>query len=506
MLASATALAAPKPFDAALITAPQTDEEVVMGRVVNCSPPRRLCEEGPLNIDGQPGVDMFVGVNNAQPKRFYAGLNNGLFSPPTDFGVNGPTSGFKFADLDGDGDLDMVESIRANGSLVATNMLYVNTLGTLASLHFGAQPLDAAKHDRSAAVLVGDVNNDSRLDVIIINETEGTQNNPGGSTLPYGQTNYLYLNTAATTANNIVFGAALALDTPTEERYTRRGLLIDVEGDGDFDLVVTSADNHEDHEGNGNWLYVNGTVGGSPAPLPGANPFAAAIRLNADTADDTDVANAIAAGDIDGDGDPDLVFSTWSRMNGAAAVPASNRYYINNSTPGSINFETTATFGPAANHTNIRLGDFDNDSDIDVVALVHVPAARSRLHLNTETPGAFFDNTGLELVPPATWTVDRPRGFDMSDLNNDGSLDLVIANRDQVGLRYLNNDQCSASGCGTFSGPFANYTPSIPAPISTVTVPAGSAPIDVDTATRRAHGNGPGQRLSGGLHGSGPDA
>jgi hypothetical protein len=486
VLVSATALAAPKPFDLNLVGpgALPIDEDVVVRYVANCTPtataPLRVCVESPLDIDGQPGVDMIVGVNHTVQKRFYPGRNNGLFGAPTPFGVNGPTSGLKLADLDNDGDLDMIETIRANGSLVATNTLYVNAAGTLQSLLAGAQPLDAAKHDRSSSVVIGDVNNDGRLDVIVTNETEGTQNNPAGSWLPYGQTNYLYLNTQATTANNIVFGPAIALDAANEERYTRRGLLIDVEGDGDLDLVVTSADNHLDNEGNGNWLYVNRTVGGTPAPLPGANPFAPAIPL-AGAADDTDVANAIAAGDIDGDGDPDLVFSTWSRMDGAAAVPASNRYYINSSTPGFINFETTGTFGPSANHTNIRLGDFDNDNDLDVLALVHVPAARSRLHLNTNTPGAFFDNTGLELVPPAQWTLDRPRGLDTADLNNDGSLDLVIVNREQVGLRYLNNDQCSASGCGAFAGPFANHAPSIPAPISTVTAPAGTAPIDVDT-------------------------
>ncbi len=54
-----------------------------------------------------------------------------------------------------------------------------------------------------------------------------------------------------------------------------------------------------------------------------------------------------------------------------------NRYYINNSTPGSINFETTGTFGTADNHTNVRLADFDNDTDLDLITVVVDGAERA---------------------------------------------------------------------------------------------------------------------------------
>ncbi len=91
------------------------------------------------------------------------------------------------------------------------------------------------------------------------------------------QTNYLYLNTT-TAANNVTFGPAIRLDAVGSEKYTRRMLLIDVEGDGDLDLVATAANTSANDAGIGNLLYVN--TGGA-LPIRSDNPFAAAVPLNA---------------------------------------------------------------------------------------------------------------------------------------------------------------------------------------------------------------------------------
>ena len=347
------------------------------------------------------------------------------------------------------------------------NTVYVNRNGTLQSLFNDEQALDSAKHDRSSGVVIGDVNGDNKLDVVISNETTGDHD----VTAP-NHTNYLYLNDTIA-ANDVKFRPAIALDAPGAEKYTRRVLLIDVEGDNDLDLVATAANTSADDAGVGNLLYVN--TGGAPGD-PHDNPFAAAVPLNTSTADDTDVANAIAAGDLDGDGDPDLVFSTWSRMSGGAAVQATNRYYINNSTPGAINFETTGTFGAGAHHTNLRLADFDNDSDLDLITVVYEGV--NVLHRNVGAPG-YFD-AGFPLVDPFSSPVGLARGLDFADLNNDGSLDVVIANRGLLSLRYLNNDKCAAGTCGVFNGPFENDGAAITAQSAAV-VPPGTAPIDLNT-------------------------
>ena len=51
----------------------------------------------------------------------------------------------------------------------------MNRHGTLRSLFDDEQALDGAKHDRSSGVVIGDVNSDGKLDVIISNETTGSK-------------------------------------------------------------------------------------------------------------------------------------------------------------------------------------------------------------------------------------------------------------------------------------------------------------------------------------------
>ena len=457
VLVSTLLLAAPKPFDTELVSPFPPDEEVVTHYISSCSPVTtpglRVCQEHELDLNVDGLTDMIVGFNQnssdpndtGRTKRLYIGRGEGLFNSAVYFGrYNMPTSSLRIADLDSDGDLDMVETVRADGTSGGTsdvNTIYVNRNGTLLSFLVDDQPLDST-HYRSSSAAVGDVDNDGKLDIVVANETPGMQANPLGETLPYSHTNYVYLNQTIT-PDNVVFSAAIAIDPPGTEQYTRRILLIDVEGDGDLDLVATGATNHLDQSGTGNWLYINRTIGGPPG---GASPFAPAVALNADTTDDTDVANSIAAGDLDGDGDPDLVFGTWSRMNGAVAEKAPDRYYLNNSTPAGPNFETTGTFGPPVHTTNVRLGDFDNDTDLDAL-MVNFEDGPNRLHRNLTGSGlpSLFDD-GVTLAVPPPLTGDRSRGLDTADLNKDGSLDVVIVNRGQQGLRYLNNGTCSGTG------------------------------------------------------------
>jgi hypothetical protein len=131
---------------------------------------------------------------------------------------------------------------------------------------------------------------------------------------------------------------------------------------------------------------------------------------------------AMVAGDLDGDGDEDLV----------VAGTGSNRVYLN---AGSGLFTTNSAFG-ATNGAGLALGDLDGDGDLDVVAADDLAGA---VHLNdgtgTFTPGSSLGSGG--------------RGVAVGDIDGDGDLDVIVAASGPNRV-YLNNGSGSLSAGGTY--------------------------------------------------------
>ncbi len=462
-LVSSAAWTAGKPLDNDL--APGRSEIPITHSISECSPATtsglRQCQEETLDLNGDGDADivMALGISTNSFNKFYEGRANGLFLSADFISGNDPTSDIEFVDLDGDGDLDMVESLRE-----AANKIYTND-GTGGADALGSGTAIDGRTDRSSSVAVGDVDNDGDLDLIFSNEGTGSN---GVNT----ESNTLYLN-ETTTADNIVFGSAIELDAPGTYKFTRRVELLDAEGDGDLDIIATSSTSQADGTGEGNLIYVNQTIGGG-----GAGSFDAPIDLTAGTDDDLDVSNSIAVGDINGDSVPDLVFSVWQDQ---------NRYYINNSSGGSIDFETTGTFGPddtagaAAQTSHVRLGDLDGDGDLD--AVVTTFDDDNLIHLNTIGGVGLGFAAGLTLLDPtddpsSSGGFAQSRHLGLSDLNEDGFPDILIANRDQLDLRYLNNTICGGM-TGDACNPFVNQGQTINAQLTNPILIPPNLPYDM---------------------------
>ena len=138
--------------------------------------------------------------------------------------------------------------------------------------------------------------------------------------------------------------------------------------------------------------------------------------------------------DIDGDYDLDIFL-----INGTGQP---NRLYINQ---GGFSFlEAPGAWG-AANFGNSRaavFGDIDNDGDKDLF-LSNLLSANT---LYRNDAGTFTNITALAGITPDTYATC---GVSMADVNNDGLLDIYVANRGWVGTEpnqlWVNN------GDGTFT-------------------------------------------------------
>ena len=193
--------------------------------------------------------DIVVGNDGAN--LVYANDGSGVFSTPTTLNITGKTTGLAVEDLDGDGNLDIVE---------------VND-GVSGYVHFGngaggfAAPL-AVPALAAIKVAAGDLDSDGDVD-LAVSEAGGTQvlfNDGAGSFL------------STVTISNLS-GTSIALG--------------DLDGDGDVDIVEGISDEPDRvwfNEGSGTFIDSG-------------------MRLG-EAGDGT---NDLALGDLDGDGDLDLV-------------------------------------------------------------------------------------------------------------------------------------------------------------------------------------------------------
>ena len=106
---------------------------------------------------------------------------------------------------------------------------------------------------------------------------------------------------------------------------------------------------------------------------------------------DSDWTSAVALGDVDADGDADLVFGNWGRQ---------NRLYLND---GQGHFsDVTAARMPTDLHYTlaVAVGDVDSDGDSD---LVFGDAGQNRLYINDGT-ATFTDATAARFPTDSDWT------------------------------------------------------------------------------------------------------
>ncbi|NQV83084.1 MAG: VCBS repeat-containing protein [Rhodospirillales bacterium] len=332
------------------------------------------------DVDGDGDLDIIIngeaGAVGATLWDTYVGLNNGSGTFTfTSAIADKHTNNMELADLNGDGNLDMV---LAETSATAQPVYFGDGAGGFTS---SGQTLNFTTNGTNVAL--ADLNGDGLKDIFVVSDSG----------------NKVFLNTVGSAGTFTDTSQSLKTSNISYRSVT----LGDIDGDGDIDAVTGSwGENINIWVNNGTGTFSNtGVTGTGTLGITGLSNVGSAT---------TAATNDIVMGDLDGDGDLDIF--AFNRYLG-------NQVFLNN---GSGTFtDTGQVLGQYANGWDTRadgeLVDIDGDGDLDAVAA-------------TENATEIFINDGkgnfnlLSLGVGTGWTNEVHIG----DLNGDGVKDILVAN------------------------------------------------------------------------------
>jgi|GEM_PF-2826632 len=320
------------------------------------------------DLDGDGLLDI-VCANDGEDNTYFLNTTGPLKSTPAWVSVTElETSSVALGDVDLDGDLDLVcgenNSSQANG-------LYLNSGGVFSQTSAWNPPPNSF----TTSVVLGDVNGDGLDDVVCGN---------------FGQPNTLHLNIGGT------FGPDVWAQT--EARFTNDLALGDVDGDGDLDVVCANNSGTEAQLHNTLYLNVDGVFSTTPDWESGPS----------------NMTDAVALGDVDADGDLDLVCGNLAFQDGD-----SNTVYLNE---GGTFAEFPSWSSGATNRTRcLALGDVDGDGRLDMVC--------GNGASNTQSTALYLNQGGHFGSTPDWNSEDSGICVEvlLRDLDADGDLDLIRA-------------------------------------------------------------------------------
>lgn len=349
------------------------------------------------DIDGDGKPDAVVVNSGANSVSIFrntsatGSITSGSFASALSYSTSTFPYYAKCADIDGDGKLDVVVANRNGGSIsVLRNTSSVGTISMASRMDFGVgtSPLDIA---------IADYDGDGKLDLAVPNSGSASisvlKNNSNVGSLQFA-TQVTY--TTGTTPFRICAG--------------------DMDNDGDADIVVTN------QSSNTVSVFKNTFTQG----FINSSTFAAKVDFTTGT-----LPQALAVGDIDYDGKPDIVVGNYS----APSVSILR----NTTTTGDISISSFAAkvdFTASTGPIDICLSDADGDGKNDVIT-ANYGAGTASIFRNTATSGTITSASLASAYNITTGT--SPFGVSAGDIDNDDIPEIIVANSGSNTISVLKN-------------------------------------------------------------------
>ena len=408
------------------------------------------------DIDGDGDQDVAVG--NAHDEvvgmvTWFENIDNATSFAPTPLFTTSAqgTQQVLLADLDGDGDLDLASLSTLDSSKVAW---YENTDGAgffSAQIVIALTPPPPPFPDPAIAFTnfaATDVDKDGDIDFVA---TQSVDNR-----LDWFENAQVVPSFAPSES-----GVSTVPESP------RSAIAIDLDSDGDLDIVYASAGDNsiswqENTDGAGLFgprIVITDLAGGASAVIAadfdldgdwdlaaacdsgkytwyentnGAGAFGPEIIIKSNEGG----ASTLAAGDVDGDGDDDIVGGTTTN----------NRIVLFFNTDGQGSFGPRVTIDgnslTSGGPRSVILADLDGDGDLDVAA-AFFNVNRLAWYENTDGTGSFGSQN---IVVTGTGPFDGGTTTFAADLDGDSDLDLLAGAFDENRIAWHRNN-----GAGSFS-------------------------------------------------------
>jgi len=397
---------------------------------------------GDLDGDGKPDLAISNGGSNSvsvfRNTATAGDLTTGSFAAKVDFAASFAIQKLAIGDIDGDGkpDLTTIGSAAASSSTIRVASVLRNqaTAGAIASTSFAPKvDFTIITGSTARAVVVGDFDGDGKPDLATANTGvsggAGTvsvlrqavplrvaslapTSGPIGTSVTITGTGF-----SATAAQNVVFfgatRAAVTAASPTS-------LTVTVPPGATYQYPTVTS------------LPLARTVAAAQpftVTLAGAVNFAAGVQVSAGP-----ILTAVAIGDLDGDGLPDLATAT----NGNNAVTV----FRNTGTAGAPAFAAGVSFTVGGNPWAVAIGDLDGDGKPDLATAnesTNLGLGSVSVLRNTATAGSLTTTSFASRADFTVGTGGRTVALAIGDLDSDGRPDLATANSGSSSVSVLRN-------------------------------------------------------------------